>query len=67
MSNTVGVLSELYPSEAPGFTSGLWWVHVVQLVWFSVLCFVCLRPVCCMLGVAIVFRLSILDCLFGFL
>jgi hypothetical protein len=37
MSNTVGVLSELYPSEAPGFTSGLWWVHVVQLVWFSVL------------------------------
>ena len=41
-----------------------WWARVAQL---SVLCFVFLRSVSCVLNVASISRLFILDCPFGFL
>ena len=54
---------------AHGFTTGLREVRVAHLFNFlcSPLCFVCPHPVSCVPTVAGVSRLSILDCLFGFL
>jgi hypothetical protein len=69
----------VYPSRVPGFTPVflfifhffLGWVRVSDL--FSFLCcvvpfcFVCLRPVSCVLNVVSVSSLPILDFPFGFL
>ena len=72
MNNMEGVLIETGRNCSPFVST--WFqprffvksVLVVFLV-FCVLCciFVCLHPVSCVLNVAIVFRLSILDCPFG--
>ena len=53
--------------SSPGF----WWGPCCSQFWFSVLCyffcFVCIRPVSCILNVASFSGLSILGCLFCFL
>ena len=59
------VLSEAYPSRAPGLIPVFGGVCVAHL--FSFLCFVCPRPVSGVSNVAGVPVLTILDYPFGFL
>ena len=75
MSNMAGVLKEAgtaYPSRAPVFTAVFCGDCVADLFSFLccvviLLCFGCLRPVFCVLNVASVSRLFIIDFPFGFL
>jgi hypothetical protein len=72
MNNMEGVLIETARNCSPFVST--WFqprffvksVLVIFLVFCGLCCiFVCLHPVSCVLNVAIVFRLSILDCPFG--